>query len=249
MSGETPRLRMFAGPNGSGKSVLKSYLPEPLLGFYLNPDEIEARANECGHLDFYEFGLDLPDEDVVLRFFTESDLLQRQGFGEQAARLRLENGRLVFPPGVMNAYFASVAADLIRRGLMQGKATFTFETVMSHPDKLELLRKARLEGYRTYLYYVATEDPAINVSRVANRVALGGHAVPEDKIVERYHRSLSLLLEAIRLTNRAYVFDNSTDNVDGLHTWVAEITDGRTLEMKSDRIPAWFKRAVLDKVS
>ena len=33
---------MFAGPNGSGKSVLKSYLPEPLLGVYLNADEIEA---------------------------------------------------------------------------------------------------------------------------------------------------------------------------------------------------------------
>ena len=36
MTPETPRLRMFAGPNGSGKSVLKSYLPEPLLGVYLN---------------------------------------------------------------------------------------------------------------------------------------------------------------------------------------------------------------------
>ena len=32
---------MFGGPNGSGKSSLKSYLPEPLLGIYLNPDEIE----------------------------------------------------------------------------------------------------------------------------------------------------------------------------------------------------------------
>ena len=40
MTAETPRLRMFAGPNGSGKSVLKSYLPEPLLGGYLNADEI-----------------------------------------------------------------------------------------------------------------------------------------------------------------------------------------------------------------
>ena len=120
---------------------------------------------------------------------------------------------------------------------------------MSHPGKLELLRLAREAGYRTYLYYVAAEDPAINVSRVANRVALGGHPVPEDKIVERYQRSLSLLLEAIRLTNRAYVFDNSTDNADGQHTWVSEITDGRTLELKSDRIPAWFKHAVLDKIS
>jgi predicted ABC-type ATPase len=41
-------MRMFAGPNGSGKSVLKSYLPEPLLGMYLNPDEIEKAVRECG---------------------------------------------------------------------------------------------------------------------------------------------------------------------------------------------------------
>jgi len=28
-----------------------------------------------------------------------------------------------------------------------------------------------------------------------------------------------------------------------------EITDGRVLELKSDRIPAWFKRAVLYKIN
>ena len=39
-------MRVFAGPNGSGKSVLKSYLPEPLLGVYLNPDEIEAEVKD-----------------------------------------------------------------------------------------------------------------------------------------------------------------------------------------------------------
>ncbi len=35
---------MFAGPNGSGKSELKKYLPNSLLGVYLNPDEIERNA-------------------------------------------------------------------------------------------------------------------------------------------------------------------------------------------------------------
>lgn len=105
-----------------------------------------------------------------------------------------------------------------------------------------------MAGYRTYLYYVATDDPEINVSRVRNRVTLGGHAVPEDRIVKRYHRSLALLLDAIRHSNRAYIFDNSTDNADRRHTWLAEITDSRTLELKTDRIPAWFKRAVLDRI-
>jgi predicted ABC-type ATPase len=38
---------------------------------------------------------------------------------------------------------------------------------------------------------------------------MGGHPVPEDRIVKRYYRSLDLLMEAIKHTNRAYVFDNS----------------------------------------
>jgi len=43
---------MFAGPNGSGKSTLKSYLPEKLIGVYLNPDELEQDVRRQGFLDF-----------------------------------------------------------------------------------------------------------------------------------------------------------------------------------------------------
>jgi predicted ABC-type ATPase len=112
-----------------------------------------------------------------------------------------------------------------------------------------LLAQAQAAGYRTYLYFVATDDPAINISRVRNRVKLGGHAVPEGLIVKRYYKSLGLLMEAIRCTNRAYIFDNSGDNADRSHTWLAEITDGRNLELKTDLIPAWFRRAVLDQTA
>ena len=96
------------------------------------------------------------------------------------------------------------------------------------------------------LYYIATDDPEINISRVRYRVEKqGGHAVPEHKITSRYHRSLGLLWKAISYTNRAYIFDNSTQGQE--RTWLAEITNGRNLELKSNQIPAWFRRAVLDK--
>jgi predicted ABC-type ATPase len=111
------------------------------------------------------------------------------------------------------------------------------------PDKIEFLQRAQSNGYRTYLYYVATEDPAINISRVQYRVKMGGHSVPEDKIISRYKRSLDLLKEAIPFTNRAYIFDNSSHK----HVWLAEITDGQLLEMKTDLVPAWFKNALESK--
>ncbi|HEY3762032.1 MAG TPA: hypothetical protein VGN23_09825 [Verrucomicrobiae bacterium] len=96
---------------------------------------------------------------------------------------------------------------------------------------------------------MATDDPAINLSRVRNRVKLGGHTVPEDRIVSRYHRSLDLLMDAIRHTNRTYIFDNSGDSAEGKQTWIAEITEGRKLELRTDKIPSWFKRSVLDKIT
>ena len=79
------------------------------------------------------------------------------------------------------------------------------------------------------------------ISRINHRVKVGGHDVPAKKVVERYYRSLKLLKEAIKHTNRAYIFDNSGDKA----IWLAEITDGTTLEIKSEVTPAWFKEYLL----
>jgi predicted ABC-type ATPase len=238
---------MFAGPNGSGKSLLKSHLPEELLGIYLNPDEIELEIRKQGFLDFAAYGV-TTTVDKVFVFFKDSSFLISAGFGNAAKRLGFAGGRLDFTKVEVNSYFASVVCDFLRQKLLGLKISFTFETVMSHPNKVELLEQAQRAGYRTYLYFIATDDPEINISRVRNRIKQGGHSVPEDRIAPRYHRSLDLLMDAIRHSNRAYVFDNSGDNKDKQHTWLAEITDGRVLELKSDRIPAWFKQSVLDKI-
>ena len=237
---------MFAGPNGSGKSTLKSVLPKELLGVYLNPDDLESEIRRQGFLDFAAYGV-TTTADEVLPFFTGSPFLISQGFGDAAQQLGFANGRLDFGKVAVNSYLASVASDFLRQKYLEQKISFTFETVMSHSSKVDLLAQAQAAGFRTYLYFIATDDPAINISRVRSRVKLGGHAVPEDRIEKRYHRSLDLLLAAIQHTNRAYVFDNSGDNQK--HTWLAEITEGRELEMKTDQAPAWFKRAVLDKIN
>ncbi|MBI2355457.1 MAG: zeta toxin family protein, partial [Deltaproteobacteria bacterium] len=139
--------------------------------------------------------------------------------------------------------WAGIQPPFTRHKLLEAGVTFTFETVMSSPDKVAFLKKAQEFGFRTYLYYVATEDPEINISRVESRVAEGGHSVPRDKIVERYRRSLDLLADAVQYANRAYIFDNSSDK----KVWVAEVTDGDLLELKSDTVPYWFKTALWDK--
>jgi len=238
----TPRLRMFAGPNGSGKSTIKSVIGPQLLGVYINPDEIEQEIGRRDFLDLAAFGVHTTGEEI-LSFFRASALLEKAGLLDEADQLGFSDGKLDFYAVVVNAYFASVAADFLRHKLIEAGTSFTFETVMSSVDKVAFLQKAQQRGYRTYLYYVATDDPVINISRVRHRVKMGGHSVPEDKIVSRYERSLNLLVDAIRHTSRAYIFDNSKHQ----RIWLAEITDGKVLEMKTDRMPAWFKKAVWDK--
>lgn len=67
--------------------------------------------------------------------------------------------------------------------------------------------------------------------------------MPDDKVISRYERSLALLSEAVRHTDRAYIFDNSSHS----KVWLAEVTDGKELSFKADRMPAWFKTALWDK--
>lgn len=245
MSNAVPRVRLFAGPNGSGKSVLKSFLPSALLGVYVNPDEIESQLISDGFFDLGGIGLSSEAEESH-SFFRNSELIKGAG---SSGLPRYFDGKLDFRHIRVNSYHASVMAAFLRRKLLEQRRNFTFESVMSHESKVRLLSEAQAAGYRTYLYYVATDDPLINISRVSNRVALGGHSVPEEKIISRYHRSLALLMDAIQVSNRAYVFDNSTDNADGVHTWLAEITEGGLLELKTDLVPSWFKKAVLEKIA
>jgi predicted ABC-type ATPase len=240
----TPRLRMFAGPNGSGKSRLKGYLSPDLLGLYLNADEVELSVRNDGYLDFNQFDVQL-DKDRVRLFFENSGLLHKAGLTNQLHLLSINGNRIDFSKITFNSYFASVVIEFVRRELLKAGVTFTFETVMSHASKIDVLRQAHDCGYRTYLYYVATDDPMVNISRVHYRAHQGGHSVPDDKIVDRYYRSLGLLIEAIAHTDRAYIFDNSAHG--GANTWLAEITAGKTLLLKTDEVPAWFKTYVLDR--
>lgn len=242
MTAPVPRLRMFAGPNGSGKSTIKDMLPAQWLGVYINADDIEKSIRNVGSLNLSDFQVAANAVDLQ-QFLAASTLLEKAGLLAQAQQLTLVDNHVQSGGAEVNSYVASVLADFIRHKLLAAEVSFTFETVMSSPDKIDFLYKAQKAGYRTYLYFVATEDPDINVARVQARVEMGGHPVAEDKIRERYGRSLGLLPEALMYADRAYIFDNS----GGGKVWIAEVTHGTEVEMKTDQMPAWFKAALWDK--
>ena len=83
------------------------------------------------------------------------------------------------------------------------------ETVLSTEKYRRLVTKAKKLGFEIRLAYVILNSPDLNVERVRLRVAKGGHDVPEDKIRERYGRSLAQLPWFFDQADRAFVYDNS----------------------------------------
>lgn len=115
------------------------------------------------------------------------------------------------PDAVLNA---ARRADELRETYLANMESMAFETVFSTSGKAVFLSRAVRAGYFVRLFFVGTEDPAINVRRVAKRVALGGHDVPESKIHSRYHLSINNLVNGLAWADRGYVFDNSVDSRD-----------------------------------
>jgi predicted ABC-type ATPase len=225
---------------------LKGLLRAELLGVYLNPDEIEKEMRMHGGLVLSNYRVTISESEAKA-FFGRSLFMKEVGLENLEDQVSVVGDHLNFHPSLVNSYVASAVTILLRERLLDARRSFTIETVMSHPSKVALLREAQALGYRTYLYYIATKDPEINISRVKSRVSLGGHDVPQEKIVSRYYASLDLLMAAIRCANRAYIFDNSGEGKQ--RTWLAEVTEGSEIELKSSSLPMWFFRAILEKNS
>lgn len=87
---------------------------------------------------------------------------------------------------------------------------FTYETVMSHPSHVDSMVRAAAAGFRVMFCFVATDDPDLNVERVATRVAVGKHNVPEDRIRKRYKSVMETELpRALLVAHRIVVYDNT----------------------------------------
>jgi predicted ABC-type ATPase len=108
---------------------------------------------------------------------------------------------------------AAVRAEEVRERCVREGRSLAFETVLSMSDKIDFIQRAKLAGFFVRLFFVGTDNPAINAKRVALRVMEGGHDVPISKIISRYTRSLANCSVAASIADRAYVYDNSVDNV------------------------------------
>lgn len=115
------------------------------------------------------------------------------------------------PEAVMKA---AHRAEELREECLRNKQGILFETVLSADDKLSFVRRAKDAGYFVRLFFVGTDSPIINASRIASRVLEGGHDVPISKIISRYSKSIANCAKLSTVVDRLYVYDNSENFAD-----------------------------------
>ncbi|MBU4612375.1 zeta toxin family protein [Achromobacter sp. GG226] len=76
-----------------------------------------------------------------------------------------------------------------------GREDFAFETTLAGRGYLRLVQRLREAGWRVEMVYLALPSREMSRLRVAERVAHGGHDVPQHDIERRFSRSLVNLLE------------------------------------------------------
>ncbi len=182
-----------------------------------------AGGNGAGKSTYYEQflkPLNLP--------FINADILAKQ--------LDNENTEAV-------SYKAAKLAEKLRLSLLHSGASFCFETVFSHPSKIDFLATAKALGYEIILVYIHLQNDELNQARVAQRVNQGGHNVPIEKIISRIPRTMSYVKEALPLVDVAKFYDNSSHSQP--FKSVAQLGDGQLMQ-QIGTLPDWALKMLLE---
>ena len=209
-----PRFRLFAGPNGSGKTFFFQHLRSKGVistEIYVSADKIEADIRYKPIFNFNAYRVKVSDEEFKHHILTSGLYESKINDPTFLKVIKIESGilRIGLAKKKINSYHASfIATYLVNKLLLTGQS-FCFETVMSHISKVHLLSQAKNMGYKTYLYFVFTDNVELNIARVKLRVLQGQHDVDESLIKSRYPRTFKLLPKALTLADEAFVIDNS----------------------------------------
>ncbi len=159
------------------------------------------------------------------------------------AGLRFVNADVLAAELAVKPYEAARLADALRRAMLDQGESFIFETVFSDPvgAKIGFLEEAARRRYTVVLCYIGLAGPRQSIERVAMRVLQGGHDVPDEKLRQRYARSLNNLQTAISRLPYVLVYDNSDLNVT--YRQLAAFADGRLCYLQ-EPIPKWFRPLV-----
>lgn len=137
-------------------------------------------------------------------------------------------------------------------GHIAARKSFAFETTLRELT-FEQARRARANGFRVEMIFVAAGPVEVHIGRVKARADFGGHSASEASLREIYARGMRLLVTAFEENRRGNieilaVFHNppatrQADLTPARPSLVVEMVRGVPAQVL-DQAPAWFDQAV-----
>ena len=140
-----------------------------------------------------------------------------------------------------NSYNAAKVAEEMRKEQIQAGNSFCFETVFSHPSKIDFLAQAKALEYQIILMLIHLKHTDLNTARISQRVTEGGHYVSDEKVESRIPRTLLHVKNAIPLCDEVRALDNSSS--DSPFIPVISIVRGQTYRHLNS-LPDWAENLI-----
>jgi predicted ABC-type ATPase len=166
---------------------------------------------------------------------------------EAAAKLRQLHPHL--DQALANSTAWQIGKQLLERAIAERKE-FAFESTLGANTMTTLLITAAKAGFEVHIWYAGLDSPERNIARVRQRVARGGHDIPEAAIRKRYETSRLNLIKLLPHVISLRVFDNSAEadphsGVAPLPVLVLEVQRGVIVAVDLTRTPQWAKPIVV----
>ena len=89
---------------------------------------------------------------------------------------------------------------------------FAFETTLSGVTYLPRFRELKKRGYTIHMFFLWIPDVKLSLERVARRVKMGGHDIPEKDVRRRFYRGLQNFFNHYEpVLNSWFLFDGSEE--------------------------------------
>ena len=137
-----------------------------------------------------------------------------------------------------HSYDAAKLATELRFRLLNEGRRFCFETVFSHPSKIDFVAQAKAIGYEIILVFIHLDTVSLNQARVAQWLSEGGHNVPDEKVASRIPRLLHNIKKTLPLCDQVRILNNS--RIDTPFQQVAVIRNGQKIQQEIS-LPDWAK--------
>ena len=167
-------------------------------------------------------------------------------FNPDAVARRLRDAHPDLDQATANGLAWQAGKSLLERAIA-GRLDFNFETTLGASTLPALLARAADAGFAVRVWYVGLESVELHLKRVAERVAKGGHDIPEADIRRRYDAGRRNLVALLPRLAELKLFDNSAEGdpqagIAPRPRALLHWKDGRLLAMcEPAAMPGWAK--------